>query len=441
MILASAVRMAQPLGNLLQPHCGVTRNLHYLRMPGDEPQIPAITGRFKVCFAEPSEASVDPGRGPVSMACCGTGSTFEAAALPALAEMLERISAASFHPDCFTLASAHELGELALDLTGLPVCSAAELQHPKCRLVRPDPDAKIHWTKGIDLHCGKDVFLPAVMVHTHLSTLPAERFWLQCTSGCAAHISYEKAVASAIFELLERDAISIVWLQQMALPRIEVDVIPSELMPHWKSYESSSRHLEFHFYNATNDLGVPIVYALRRSAQDAEVSTMVACAAADRIETALTKALRDLTVSRQGFRTIREHPDSWHDFHATHHGASLMSRAEVGSAFDFLLNSAQSQKLSTLLALRPTEQTLDLKSLIQALKKARMRAYVADLTGEEARSVGFRVVRVLVPALQPISFSYAARFLANPRLYELPQRLGFPAHSEPEINPWPQPFY
>jgi ribosomal protein S12 methylthiotransferase accessory factor len=50
------------------------------------------------------------------------------------------------------------------------------------------------------------------------------------------------------------------------------------------------------------------------------------------------------------------------------------------------------------------------------------------------------VVRVLIPQLMPLSFTYRARYLAHPRLYTAQARMGYPVLSADEINPQPQPF-
>ena len=103
---------------------------------------------------------------------------------------------------------------------------------PQCRLVVPDKRSKIRWVRGLLPDTGEVVYIPAVMVYSHLGNrLPGERFWLPTSTGCAAEVSYERALLSAIYEAIERDAISITWLQKLALPRIQIDNVPAEL--HW----------------------------------------------------------------------------------------------------------------------------------------------------------------------------------------------------------------
>jgi ribosomal protein S12 methylthiotransferase accessory factor len=203
----------------------------------------------------------------------------EAALVPALAEGLERYSAAVFRNEQFIWATAKSLGDEALNLDNVPRCTATELAHPKCPLVLPNKTKQIRWVKALSVLDRRVVYLPAVMVYSHVGyAVPEERFWFQISTGCAAHVSYERALVAGIYEVLERDAISITWLQKLSLPKIEIDCIPPSLAPYWERYMKASADLEYLFFDATTDLGVPTVYALQIATADSRVTTLVACA-------------------------------------------------------------------------------------------------------------------------------------------------------------------
>jgi ribosomal protein S12 methylthiotransferase accessory factor len=77
---------------------------------------------------------------------------------------------------------------------------------------------------------------------------------------------------------------------------------------------------------------------------------------------------------------------------------------------------------------------------VARLRDLKLDAYVVDLTTPEAHSAGLVVVKVIVPKLQPFWIEPRAQFRANPRLYDLPDRLGYPVHREADLNPWAQPL-
>ena len=63
-----------------------------------------------------------------------------------------------------------------------------------------------------------------------------------------------------------------------------------------------------------------------------------------------------------------------------------------------------------------------------------------DRTPAELGAVGLTAVSVIIPDLQPMSLFPLAQYRAHPRLYQAPELMGYPSHSEKDLNPWPQPF-
>jgi ribosomal protein S12 methylthiotransferase accessory factor len=373
----------------------------------------------------------------------GSGLNTEDCVLPCLAEVLERYCTRTVRTGQFILATANELGSEALDLDTIPRCSETELAHPKCQLNHPDKSARIRWVRGLSLFDGRPVYLPVVMVYLTDVCGPEEQFWFQISTGCAAHTSFEDALLSAILEVIERDSISVLWLQKLGLPRIDIDRIPASLAPYWDRYRASSEELEYYFFNATTDLQVPVIYGLQQAHQHRRLTTLVSCSAAlDPVE-ALIKVMRDMAACRLGSHVARSIPDSWDDFTTIFHGAGYMARSEQAHAFDFLVDLPNRQPLSKMRGISIKHQDGGkeaLRAVLHILQQKQLEAYAVDLTTDEALRCGVRVVRVIVPGLQPVGFQYRSRYLGHSRLYEAPQRMGYKVHSEEELNPWPQPF-
>lgn len=369
----------------------------------------------------------------------GAGLDQDEALCPALAEALERYSTCIFRQEQFIRATANELGGEALDLDTVPCCSPTELAHPKCPLVRPDKTKPIRWVRGISLFDGRICYIPAIMAYSHAGiATPAERFWLPTSTGCAAHVSYERALLSGLYEVVERDAISSVWLQRIALPRIEIDFWPADAAAYGERYKSASSDLEYCFFDATTDLGVPTVYGLQIAAHDKAATTLVSCATGTSGAQALAKVMRDMAAYRLAFRVPRSIPESWDDFSDLLDGATYMARREQASAFDFLKNSKTRIPLSEMRAYK--DEGAAFQRLMARMIQKQLDAYVVDISTDEAIRAEMRVVRVIVNGLQPLSFRYRARFLGHERLYKAPGLFGHPAFSEAEVNAWPQPF-
>lgn len=371
----------------------------------------------------------------------GVGLDDEDSMVPAFGEALERYCTCVYTPEQFVWATADELDKDALDLETIPRCSRMELSRPRCPLVAPNKQARIRWIRGTSLLSGKTIYVPVVMVYLYAGfACREERFWLPITTGCAAHTSYERALLSAILEVIERDAISIIWLQQLGLPRIEVDRIPVELEPYWDRLQKSSKELEYVFFDGTSDLGVPTVYGLQISKLNPRQTTLVSCSTAMTPTDALIKVIRDMAQCRVAFRSERPTPETWEDFTEIFHGARYMARAEQAHAFNFLLQSGRKKFLSDIAPLEATDDQKALRTILKRIRCKEMEAYAVDLSTDEALRVGAKVVRVLMPSLQPLSFHYRARYLGHPRLYEAPKKMGYSVHQETQLNYWPQPF-
>jgi ribosomal protein S12 methylthiotransferase accessory factor len=427
-------RLAPPLGGLIG-------KISHFWLRGDEPRMhvqSSRAGEVRRVLPELSTSS----RAQISGA--GSGLNMEQCALPSLGEALERYSVGVFSKAQFITRTANELKAEALDLDTIPRCSDRELAHPKCSLRCPDKKAPIRWIRGLSLLDGRPVFLPVVMVHLHAGFInPQERFWFPISTGCAGHISFERALLSAVLEIIERDALSVLWLQKLALPRIEVDVIPASLAPYWERYQASSEELEYYLFNATTDLGVPVIYGLQRSPANKRLTTLVSCSAAlDPVE-AVIKVIRDMAACRIANRAPKPIPDSWDDFMAIFHGATYMAQAEQAHAFSFLVDSGRKQALSSIPAASAASHEDDrarLRTILDILFQAQLEVYAVDLTTDEALRSGVRVVRVLIPGLQPVGFHYRSRYLGHSRLYEAPKKMGYKVNAEEELNMWPQPF-
>ncbi|WP_158578484.1 YcaO-like family protein [Spongiactinospora rosea] len=369
----------------------------------------------------------------------GSGLAEETARLTATVETIERYSSCMWDPEQFRWATARSLGDEALDLERVPRCSESELAAPACPVLAPDPDAPMRWVRGVDLATGEPRWVPAVMVYLHIPVASrGERFWLPISTGTAAHFDYDSALLGAVLECVERDGIALTWLQRLALPRIEIDVSDPELD---QALEVSARSgLRTYFFDATTDLGVPTVYSVDVDPQATQVRTYVMCATELDPRRAVLKVMRESSSGRVAMQYQKPHDKPLDEYINVFDGAVHMAVAEREHEFDFLLNSPHRRRLSEIAPTVPDSPAGRLAWVVGRLKGAGCSVYAVDITSDEAHAAGLRVVRVIVPELVPLSFSYRARYLGTPRLYTAPERMGLPAHAEPGLNPWPQPF-
>jgi ribosomal protein S12 methylthiotransferase accessory factor len=241
---------------------------------------------------------------------------------------------------------------------------------------------------------------------------------------------------TALCEIVERDALSLLWLQQLPVPRLELDRVPSELGPYLEPRGDGRARV---FFDATTDLGVPTIYGLDL-ADDRRLATFAACTCDLDPVRALTKVACDLVGFRPLLEQVRATPSEPELFTRGVEAVTYMGAPERRHAFAFLLEAPARRLLSELPAVASGSSADDLELVLGRLRAAGMEAVAVDLTTDEARRAGLRVVRVIVPELQPLTFRLRARYLGHPRLFEAPPRLGYAPRAEHDLNPWPQPF-
>ncbi|MEU4216691.1 YcaO-like family protein [Actinoplanes sp. NPDC026623] len=368
----------------------------------------------------------------------GTGVDAERSRIVATAEALERYANCVYDESQFRRATADELGAEALDLNTVPRCSPTELADPGCQISAPDTSVPMRWIRGLNLRTGEPSWVPAVMVYMHFPVHGAERITNPISTGSATHPDPAVAVCGALCEVIERDAISLTWLQQLALPRIELDTVGPQLQQYLDV--CADRDMTIQFFDATTDVGIPTVYAVSTAPDHATCRTVVTCATSLDPQTAVAKAICETVSVRVALHDAKPPSQDVQTFTGVSDGAAYMCGPERAEAFDFLLNSPARRRLSELPTLSTGDPIADLRLVSSRLTECGMEAYIVDLTADEALRAGMTVVRAVVPGLQPLSFHYRARFLGHPRLYQAPARMGYPTRPEAELNAWPQPF-
>lgn len=332
------------------------------------------------------------------------------AELRAVMEGLEHYAAAAWRAPDFVWSSAEELGEDAVPVEELP------------RAQPLDARDRIRWVEGWELADGRPVWIPAVMAYIGLPpAVEAEAFWPQISTGCAAHADLGAAVMAGLLECVERDAIATTWILERRVPRLaDVD---DALAP------VADAALDVALYDATTDLGIPVVLAVVRGAGD--VATVLAGAARADPASAAARAVAEAVHARTMLPMVPAAPDDPAQLRRPTDAARWLGRPGCDEPWA-ALDNGESVKLDELAAV-----DLSKPALMARLASCGVRAYAVDLTCDELVDVGAAAVRVVVPALQPISLRPGVTFDDHPRLARAAVALGLDPAAR---NPFPVPF-
>lgn len=369
----------------------------------------------------------------------GGGVDGDRARYVSVAESLERYSSSVVDTDQLLWATPAELGDTAVSPEAFPQCSETELAHPKSIHGPVDVDCPIRWVRGWSLTRREPTWVPAVAVWLQLAQRTrGERFTAGISTGSATHTDLSAAVLNGLCEVIERDSIALTWLQKISWPELEIDWSHPKLEPFAQRHQRS--FVNARFFDATTDLGVPTIYALETTEHHSELGQLVMCNTDLDPINGVAKMLRESASSRIALQSPRPVPDDVFEFTTVFHGALHMGAPHRAEAFDFLSSASPTRHLEDMPSLESGDPATDLNVVLGKLADRGHEVIVVDMTTDEARDVGFHVVKVLVPSLMPLSFVHAGRYLATPRLYQAPRDMGYPVLSEEQINPDPQPF-
>jgi ribosomal protein S12 methylthiotransferase accessory factor len=259
----------------------------------------------------------------------------------------------------------------------------------------------------------------------------------ETSNGVAAHSGRGQALHNAVLELVERDAFMIHWLHRISPPRFDCGRLTGRDAAMVERIEAQGYRVVL--ADITTDLNIPVVLALAIHERGERPALLVGAGASLDTATALRHAVRELYSAATGIRSdwqlrqplspdevveledhsrAYEHPDwlphasfLWAGPVATHHSAGF-----PGSSCSF-------------------------DSLVEQLASSGHDVIGVDITTPEVARCGVRVVRAIVPGLQPLAFGTRVR-LGGRRLYDAPPRIGVtrPGGTEADLNPVPHCF-
>jgi ribosomal protein S12 methylthiotransferase accessory factor len=360
----------------------------------------------------------------------------------AACEAAERYSSSVLLESEYRIACFDDLQDEALDWRTLPRLSEEEASAPHQLFTSFSPTDPMRWIPSLHISSGRRKWIPAVLSHVFPRPWSTERFAIPISTGTAVHSDELLAIAAALSEVIERDAIALTWLLRRPLKRIAH--ARQDLRHGPSAVQNLLESPEFRLYDATTDLGMPTVYARRIRSGNPKVMNVVGCATAFDYSTAIAKALREVimvsrTLEQGSFTPRREVLDC----EAIQDGAVFMARPEYAHAFEFLDGNGE-VALADLVGAEPlaanTSAAGRARWLFDKLSALGMDVYLVNLTCDELVDVGLHCIRAVVPQLMPMSLVQRARFLGTPRLRSFGTAAGLRRRIPSDINPFPQPF-
>lgn len=430
-----------PFARLAQSFAGLTSTPDFSRsLEINQPQLEVAMSRVaNISALFPGLRSGD-GRtyadSGMSGACADEDMSISA--IKAVAEAAERYAMSVIHNDEVVIATANELGADAIDWRLFPRCLDREYEDFPS-VVPFDPNKRIRWIRGVSLLDGRRLYVPVSLTHIAKASRRAETFTLPISTGVAVHSSVQEATVRAILEVVERDSIALTWYLRPVLPRIRISA--EQAGDYSSRFQAFGRsQIKQYLFDATTDLGIPVVYGVMVAPNHPTVATVVTAASDLDPVSACAKAMREAVSTRLAVIGCEDVPEDHEACFKLEHGAAYMGRQEQRAEFDFLLKSPQSVDIEDIPNRDTGDSGRNLHWLVERLREKKIEAVAVELTTDELSENGLRAVRVVIPQLMPMSYVSKARFLAHPRLHHYAETIMNKAFTEDLVNPLPQPF-
>jgi ribosomal protein S12 methylthiotransferase accessory factor len=427
--------------SLVSPRCGVITDFELVPKDPDEPAKPYLFGARLANHRFVEDRDADDGIGT------GKGLTLAEAQTSALGEAVEYYAASCIRTEHLLYASYEALAAPSLNPADLVLYRPE--QYAELPYAPYADTTTLGWVEGHSLITGSALLVPAIAVFLgYLPRAPEERICPSTSTGLAAGPTLSEAMLSALYEVLERDAFIITWMNRLPAERVAPVTHPNpELVDLCHAY--TRRGVDLRLYRLVVDHpcqvflclavqdggdGWPAAVAGLGADLDPALAASKAIMEAGQVRSALRVQMRDPAVQARIERLLGDpRLVATIDDHAllyTHHGAT--------GAFAFLERSPEAVVDWTTHNSSPTDR---LRLLVDHFRTQGGDVLYYDLTTPDLIELSLRTVRVIVPGFQPLHFGREPR-LGGRRLYELPRRLGISeAPARPELlNTDPHPL-
>lgn len=367
------------------------------------------------------------------------------ALLRCLGEAIERYCIKRYKKTDLIRVSYREIKHRALDPQTVVCFSEKQRRNPSFKLFNSDENTVFAWKKGVDLISGKSIFIPAQLIYLSYKLIAQERIiYPPISTGAAGGSSIASALVRAIYEIIERDAFLIYYLNKLPGKRIALDLLNNEKI---KSFVETIENYNLKVYtiDIASDLKIPTFLSIVIDGTGIGPAVCVGLKTHLDPITAILGSIQEALHPRRWIRgRTEENPELLEEVRGNNIN-NIEDRALLWypkrniNKLSFWLNQEAKKVQIEEKKLSFKEQ---LKAIVEILKKNNMDTYFVDVTAPSVKKIGYHVVKTIIPQLHPFYLIEKYPFFGGKRLYEVPYKLGFIKRKtkEEELNKFPHPF-
>ena len=281
----------------------------------------------------------------------------------------------------------------------------------------------IEWTKIYSIKDKKKyMYWPASLIYLpfDINKVVAET----TSTGMAAGFSIEECIMSGLMELIERDALMINFMQRLNPPEIDIDTISGK---NKKLIYTIRKDYNIKIYKLYSDFNVPVYLSIIYRTNNKKIHYGIgACASLDS-DYAINKSLKECLFTYFYSLNIMDVKQNNPDKIKTLYEHFLYYQ---GDNFNKLLFNSKSIKYE--------KEKISFNDVIINLKNNDINVYFKELTTDDIKGTGVKVVKVIAPSLIDLNKSHIYPRLGAKRFFEVPKKLGLEYSNN--LTNMPHPF-
>jgi ribosomal protein S12 methylthiotransferase accessory factor len=431
-----ATPVAEALARLedaVSPLVGIVRFAPAIMVAADEPPLHAFACQL---------ASAARTTGAESVEYAGSAHVHAGHARAAsLGEAIERYSA-TYVPDGLRVASAGELGASAVPPESFALFQ--ERQHvPGFPFARFTRSTRLSFVEGFSLADGSPAFLPAQLVY--LRRDPAEKpIGYSTSNGLACGPTLAEAVLAALLEVVERDAMMLVWANRLSLPRLVWRDDPAIRALDEQLFAPTG--LTYAAIDTSAFFGVPAAIGIVHGAEGDRAAIGVGASCARAIRDAWRVSLAEAFAVHRWLRgLLAAAPPAIadvEDVHSLEDHTLFHGTPERAPGLAFLEASTDERSTTDVRDLPGSAPGELIAEIVRRLSEQGVAAYAADVTSPDVAELGLKVARVVAPQLCSLDVEGGAQYRGGERLYRAAFEAGLveaPLTFE-DLNTLPHPY-
>jgi ribosomal protein S12 methylthiotransferase accessory factor len=358
-----------------------------------------------------------------------------------IGEAIERYSA-TFVPDRLTVTSTEELGARSVPPESFALFH--ERQHvPGFPFAPFTPTTRLSFVEGFSLADGRPAFLPAQLVYLHYDRSEPP-IGYPTSNGLACGPTLAEAVLAGLLEVVERDAMMLVWANRLSLPRLTWLDDPTIRALDERAFAPTG--LRYAAIDTSVFFGVPAAIGVVHGAVGDRAAIGVGAGCAPTISDAWRTCLAEAFAVHRWLRGLLADSPSpierVEDVRSLEDHTLFHGTPDRAGALAFIEASGDERSTADVPAVPGDKPGEIVAEIVRRLAKLGVSVYAVDVTSPDVEELGLKVARVVAPQLCPLDVFGGAPYRGGDRLYRaafeaglLDEPLAFEA-----LNPLPHPY-